>query len=281
MIELNEIVDFIRTSPPLIQDGAGLVTKSSLETHELHQLILGNNCAIHIPGYFSKAAANLAGEKILSSSPAQTNFYDISYLMVNPKRLAMREENSKEEYYAGSFRKNRELNELFSPGPSPLDKLMIELDRVWNAGSQIMKDEGRLNIAASVRYMSPETFIRGIPGGYKHIDSPLLPDQKVFSACLYLKVPPQGGNLKIWDIQRELNPGHPALKFCNSTEPEIQNALDEIFPEPITLNVSAGDLVIFDTGRPHVVTPFEAGERLCLQSFLIYRGPDLPLEFSA
>ncbi|MES2527807.1 MAG: hypothetical protein V4598_12005 [Bdellovibrionota bacterium] len=281
MIELKSIAEFIRTSPPLIQDGASLIMKNSLEAGELQDLIHGKHCAIHVPGYFSGHSAQIAAEKILSSSPSQTNFYDISYLMVNPKKLAMKEENSREEYYTGSFRKNRELNELFSPGPSPIDKLMIELDRVWNAGAQILKDEGRLNIAASVRYMSPETFIRGIPGGYKHIDAPLLPNQKVFSACLYLKVPSPGGNLKIWDIQRERNPGHPALKYCNSTEPEIQNALDEIFPEPLTLNVSAGDLVIFDTGRPHVVTPFETGERLCLQSFLIYRGPDLPLEFSA
>ncbi len=136
-------------------------------------------------------------------------------------------------------------------------------------------------MAGSVRYMNSDTFLKNIPGGYKHIDAQHLPGQRVFSACLYLKVPPENGDLRIWDVMGETNPNHPALKYCNSVEPDIQNVLQEIFPEPLTVKVEAGDLVIFDTGRPHVVTPFHTGERLCLQSFLICRGIHHPIEFSA
>ena len=62
----------------------------------------------------------------------------------------------------------------------------------------------------------------------------------IFTVNIYLKVPENGGSLKIWKSIFE----------------------KEIFPQ-------AGDVIIFNPEYYHSVQPFPKGERISLQTFLL------------
>ena len=195
---------------------------------------------------------------------------------------------------------------------SPLDKLRLELDECWPGGATLLKDSaGRPYLPGVGRLMQGPT---RWADGFAHVDelTPLRTDRGLFSANVYLEVPPTGGELHIWNvawvsvklesclcvvpIKTETNyrtelsfPStvkysrwdfyrHAAtLSLLTNPNEEAQRQLRGRLPPPLRIRPEAGDLIVICAQRPHAVQGFPIGNRVSLQSFITHEGARKPL----
>jgi len=187
---------------------------------------------------------------------------------------------------------------------SPLDKLRLELDEAWRSGATLLKDTrtGRPYLPGLGRIMKGPT---KSPEGFAHVDEllPISSSQGLFSANIYLEMPPSGGELHIWgvafkskwDFYRHAS----TLSLLTTPDPEGQQLLRAKLLSPrsdmqpstlkdgeVSLNSRAelvrlcpdpGDLVLLCAQRPHAVQGFPIGKRVSLQSFLTHSGKGSPI----
>jgi hypothetical protein len=186
------------------------------------------------------------------------------------------------------------------PVLSPLDKLRLELDESWSGGATLLKDKvsGRPYLPGLGRVMKGPT---KWAEGFAHVDelSPLSDSKGLFSANVYLQMPPSGGELHVWclafkskwDFYRHAS----TLSLLTTPDSEGQRRLRAKLLNPkntkeettgrhgddpsltsagtlVRLRPEAGDLVLLCAQRPHAVQGFPIGERVSLQSFLTHSG---------
>ncbi|CAM9864064.1 unnamed protein product, partial [Hapterophycus canaliculatus] len=169
------------------------------------------------------------------------------------------------------------------PSLGPLDKLRLELDEVWPEGASVRKNEaGRAFLAGVARVMrGPTRYVEG----FMHVDelAPMVENRGTFSANVYLKVPPAGGELAIWplavrsrwDFYRHAE----TLSHLTVQGEEGQALLRRKFPPPRLIRVEPGDLVVLCVQRPHAAQGFPMGTRVSVQSFLTFeKGKALVLD---
>lgn len=162
------------------------------------------------------------------------------------------------------------------PPLGPLDKLRLELDEVWPEGASVRKDEsGRAFLAGVVRVMrGPTRYVEG----FMHVDelSPMVEGGGTFSANVYLRVPPAGGELAVWplavrsrwDFYRHAE----TLSHLTVQGEEGQALLRRRLPRPRLIRVAPGDLVVLCVQRPHAAQGFPMGTRVSVQSFLTFEN---------
>lgn len=169
------------------------------------------------------------------------------------------------------------------PHLGPLDKLRLELDEVWPEGANVRKDDsGRAFLAGVARIMrGPTRYV----DGFMHVDELALMTERrgTFSANIYLKVPPAGGELAIWplavrsrwDFYRHAE----TLSHLTVQGEEGQALLRRKLPRPLLIKVAPGDLVVLCVQRPHAAQGFPMGTRVSVQSFLTFeKGKALLLD---
>jgi len=156
---------------------------------------------------------------------------------------------------------------------SPLDKLRLELDECWSKGATLLKDTktGLPYLPGIGRIMNGPT---QWTDGFVHVDelSPLDKTSGLFSANIYLQLPPVGGEIHIWgvsfknrwDFYRHAS----TLSLMTTPDEPSQNLLRSILPKPIRIKPDRGDLIMICTQRPHAVQGFPIGKRVSLQSFI-------------
>lgn len=173
---------------------------------------------------------------------------------------------------------------LGQPPPlGPLDKLRLELDEVWPSGSTVRKNaEGRSFLAGVARIMrGPTRYV----DGFMHVDelAPMVTNRGTFSANVYLKVPPTGGELAVWplavrsrwDFYRHAE----TLSQLTVQGEEGQALLRRKLPRARQIVVAPGDLVLLCVQRPHAAQGFPMGTRVSVQSFLTFeKGKTLVLD---
>lgn len=279
-VNLPVLLNFIAAAPAVSTDGLRVLKRRQLDAKTLGDLIAEKVAVIHIPGYCDPALAARAAKAVVVRFPLNTKNYgkltrdghhlDVNYPVATPKVLGMTSKTSSARYFREASRANQHIRDLFGRELSPLDRLRLELDEVWPAGCHVTKTKGKTNLAGSIRHMTAETLIPGLPEGYCHIDDPNRFDfRRYFSACIYLKVPSRGGELNVWDVSyTPENSVNPLIKLCNRPEPELQRAIRQRLPKPLVVKPAPGDLILFDVGRPHAVSGFARGERICIQSFV-------------
>ena len=122
--------------------------------------------------------------------------------------------------------------------------------------------------------------------GFAHVDEldVMRDDRGLFSANVYLKNAPSGGNLLLWPItfrsRWDFYRNSPTLSLCLSPDQASQALLRERLPDPVVIKVEEGDLVLLCTQRPHAVQgPILGGPRVSMQGFLQFqRGKPFYLE---
>ncbi|CAN0373217.1 unnamed protein product [Ectocarpus sp. 13 AM-2016] len=161
-----------------------------------------------------------------------------------------------------------------SPLLGPLDKLRLELDEVWPEGASVRKnEEGKAFLAGVARVMrGPTRYVEG----FMHVDelAPMIESRGTFSANVYLKVPPTGGELAVWplavrsrwDFYRHAE----TLSHLTVQGEEGQALLRRKLPPPRVIKVAPGDLVVLCVQRPHAAQGFPMGTRVSVQSFLTF-----------
>jgi hypothetical protein len=167
----------------------------------------------------------------------------------------------KEKYYAEAMSGIRALRAASYPGLSPIDRLRVELDENWVPGANLANFEGKKMFVGIGRVMKPE--LSQMSEYQPHWDS--VPTQYAnllgqFSANVYLAVPDEGGELEIWDIE----PLPTSIIHHNDPERDWRAEL----PPSIRLKPDKGDLLLFNTRRPHAITRFDGATRVAAQCFI-------------
>ena len=167
--------------------------------------------------------------------------------------------------------------EIVSPYRLPLDDLRLELEELWPEGARIGKLEGNKMLPGIARMFEADAS-SGLPP-HQDILSRDLPRWKKarnmkaqIAANIYLKTPPEGGELELWDYsptQEEyhlLRNGH--HDFLDRKKLPSSNAL--IKPE-------VGELILMRSDHVHAVLPSRGGSRVAMSCFIGYYGYEHPL----
>lgn len=294
MLEDEVIQTLKRAHARLVFEKVEVATVRELTADALSSLFRGRIAAIHVKRFADPSLAKRAAAGMVSTK-AKRWFLDgyetdMSYLkhLGEPGRESAYGTERRARYHATAVRNLRRVRALFAPHLSPVDRLRLELDELWPKGANLREVSGRKYGAGVVRVMRPERFLdgRARTEGICHIDDLMEPGTpRLFSACIYLRVPPSGGELAIWGL--ELTRRHRRNPFYRllgrgAFLPGAPEAVHEVIgPPSVTLTPSAGDLILFDTARPHAVRGFARGDRVQSQSFVAFDGVKEPLALFA
>lgn len=167
------------------------------------------------------------------------------------------------DYYRNVLRGIRRVRRACSPLLSPIDRLRLELDEIWDEGANVAAFEGKKMFVGIVRLMRAE--LSGASEEHPHFDA--LPEHCYpldgqFAANIFLSMPEEGGEFETWKVA-PLAPGFtPPLSGA-----EWRTAL----PNYLSVRPELGSLIIFNSRRPHAIRKFASGFRASLQCFIGYR----------
>jgi hypothetical protein len=253
-----------------------VATIDKLTEEVLRSFISDELCAIQIPRYCAPELSRRLAQWFAFSPELENYTHEIrngnqvKYLEYGVERLGVpfnstygKEANSPEKllYYDSALSGLRRVREKCAPELSPIDKLRLELDELWPYGANVGAFEGRKMFVGIGRVMRAKT--SGIAELQPHFDA--VPEAIVnlraqYAANIYLKLPAAGGELEIWDI--------PPIPL-DQIEGESDNRdWRSKLPPSFLVTPREGDLIIFNTRRPHAIRSFAEGHRVTLQSFI-------------
>ena len=148
-----------------------------------------------------------------------------------------------------------ELSCFCAPALPPVDALYAYLQKLWPYGASIAEFEYWTTSLGYTRIQesSRNRRIENDP----HVDRfpfNLLPIERTISAVVYLRLPPEGGELEIWDIGPEQYRSS-IKRFATIERSSLPSPHTTILPRP-------GDVVLFNSARPHAVRGFNDGIRI-------------------
>jgi hypothetical protein len=283
---LREIADAESGKVSIEADGTAAQRVDDVTFDALHNLFTNRTCALHVRNFVSSATCTVLNKWIMSKSQYMWKNTDMYYGLGLPvNSLHGPTANHCLRYFKQAIPTMRKIRET-SKSLAPLDKLRLELDEAWPAGARISTDNPyrRKMFVGLARVMRPEGLVGAATAteGLIHVDAPVFGDaaQGVFSANVYLKMPPKGGELVVWNIAVKQNAQSRrkavlvallANAFSDDHREKVQSALRKILPSPIIIKPAAGDLIILNSGRPHAVRRFSQGLRITMQTFIAYQ----------
>jgi hypothetical protein len=273
----------------LPSDGSRVVTVDALSEGVLRELFVDHTaCAVRVPRFCSPELARALGEWIVSTSgvnelPVDSlsgiKKSDMFYGIGTPFIVATQSREDFYRYFLESIPAARRAREA-AGGASPIDRLRLELDERWPAGASLATYKGRKMNPAIARVMTPGGMLDDAVAkveGMCHCDaSPILPKQGgFFSANVYLDVPPDGGELCVWNVRARLGDlvaNRTLLRHLFEFDTKGQAHIRARLPPPLTIKPEPGDLVLINSGRPHAVRGFAEGRRITMQTFIKASG---------
>ena len=281
-----------------------VLSSRRLESAHLKALLSHECAAVHVLSFMSPHAAASLAQRLVARDATATSSRPSSWEVANgrgmessdvravggiPFAMAMdsarRDPSQRDEYFRRASEEilwlrglgvGAEIEGECTPVLSPLDRLRLELDEAWPAGATLLKDQatGLPFLPGIGRIMEGPT---RWADGFCHVDdlAPMGSSGGLFSANIYLEMPPVGGNLQVWPVawQRRYDFYRHASLLSGLTTPDEggQRALRRAFPKPLELAPRPGDLVILCAQRPHAVQGFPLGRRVSLQSFITHK----------
>jgi hypothetical protein len=228
---------------------------------------------LKIPNYFDSELALRAASWFFSHETPEPWFLDanksvktdMDYIFGVPRRVANQRPEMARKYQESSQEFWKKLEQAFGTSATPMHTLIATLREQFPEHFRILDFAGAPGLPAIVRSMTHMSCAEGIC----HVDS--FPNTKQLSANLYLETPVVGGELKIWDIARdELKPESAWYRIItkHAYQEEFVESVQLFLPPPVVVPVAPGDLIIFDTSKPHAVRGVAKGRRIALQTFL-------------
>ncbi len=259
------------------EDHAQLVlTDTQVTKSNILKLLHNKIYALRIPGHYSKEACDIVTRNFLNSNliANYTNAANIGRVGMAFYEVQDSHEML-EEYYRVAKINNARIKETFFPYVSPIDMLMIDLNKIWVAGCKIENLHGENMFVGLLRILDENAQI------HPHQDL-LRRDTKTalnaytqitqLAANIYLNMPNEGGELQLWahgcsddEYKKLLTPGDYYVDRKKIAEPII------------TIKPEAGELVLFNPTRYHAVTAGEGSKRVSVSCFIGYRGEYNPL----
>lgn len=242
-----------------------VIRVSTVECHHLAALAIGEVDAIRISNFATPESCEFLAASILRSD--LLGDYDNARLISRVGKSFFETETpeSRKHYFAKSIQWIREMRELCEPMLTPIDKLRLALDEAWPSGATLASMEGDRLFAGLARIFKRGSFSE-IHQDNLLWDAPHSNFSREltaqFAANTYLKMPNNGGALNLWrtELSKEQydqwkNEGSYGLNSCFLPPPDI------------TLVPKVGELIIFNSRRPHEVTDGD-GDRIAWSSFI-------------
>ena len=149
----------------------------------------------------------------------------------------------------------KELSNFCAPALPPIEALYHYLQRLWPSGASLARFEywstslGYTRIQHSRRNRKIEND--------PHVDKfpfALLPVDRTFSAVVYLRLPPEGGELELWDCKPD--------EYRSRLKEFATIDRSQLPPPDVTISPHPGDVVFLNSARPHAVRGFSGGMRI-------------------
>jgi hypothetical protein len=253
-----------------------VLIEKQVTKHNLCKLLNGEIYALRIPGHYAKEACKIVTNNFLNSDLVANYINAVNIGRVGMAFYEVQEDPLRlEEYYRLAKINNTRIKETFAPYVSPIDMLMIDLNKAWPAGCKIENLHGENMFVGLLRVLDENAPI------HPHQDV-LRRDAKTalnaytlttqLAANIYLNMPEEGGELQLWangcsddEYRRLLTPGDYYVDRSKLAEPVI------------TIRPEAGELVLFNPTRYHAVTAGKGAKRVSVSCFVGYRGEYNPL----
>ena len=253
-----------------------VLTLNNLDLASLEALFTNKICAIRVPNYADSDMCDNLSSWFLKNENIEEYHHEVrvddkvKYLKYGVDRVGVaynttynKPADSAEniKYHHEALSGIRALREAMHPHLSPIDKLRLELDEIWTYDASVASFEGKKMFVGIGRVMQPET--SHLAETQPHFDSvpeklSILSGQ--FSANVYLKLPPSGGELELWDI--------PPLPITEIDNADLDTDWRSNLPQSLLIKPEKGDLILINTRRAHAIRKFDQGERATVQCFI-------------
>ncbi len=175
----------------------------------------------------------------------------------------------KNEYYKNANRHNERVREICFPYISPIDLIISLLDTIWNKGCKRAIFEGNKAFAGLVRVLSENSSIEPHQDIFKRDsltafnDNPI--KEQIAFNC-FLSTAEDGGEMELWDYKPS---DEEYVKLAHKDE-KLSYGLDrsKVGAPTMTYTPKIGEIVLFNAGYLHAVSPVRKGQRLTLSSFI-------------
>lgn len=253
--------------------------ENTLSSEAIMALLNNEIDVIRVPQFYPKDLCDLLSMKMLST-PLYGTYKNAPLIGRIGQAFFETTVSGKDSitYWENSINWVREMRAACYPYLTPIDKLRLELDEVWSAGSTIASINGKRMFVGLGRvfqaggYAEPHQDILAwdAPNSF---EAAMLKGQ--FAVNTYLKLPECGGQLKIWRI--ELNKReYDAFKIPGSYGVDVSKLPPA--SEVISISPVVGELIVFNSRRVHAVEPSLGGCRIAWSNFVGYLGEDSPLQ---
>ncbi|GBN44549.1 hypothetical protein AVEN_123923-1 [Araneus ventricosus] len=170
-----------------------------------------------------------------------------------------------EKYLSLALPTIRSIRKAAAPYLTPIDKFRVELDEAWPNKANVAILNGRKTFCGIGRIMPTSlSELSEVQPHFDAVPTSCFPNiHKQFTANFYLNVPDQGGELEIWNI--------PPLDISEIESFKIPEDWRSTLPASMKVKPGQGDLVFFNTRRPHAITKFHGqNPRVSIQTFIGY-----------
>ena len=280
---------FKRHMHSLQPDGSKILVKDNLNMESINTLFRDNSVlAIRVPGFCSNEVARKLGNEALKEYAnwklGGKIVTDMCYAGGSiPKEVACNNKQSFIDYFLQNNEYVNSQREL-SNQEWPVDRLIEQLSEFWLGGAKLGSWLGQTFRPAITRVMDVKHSYnqQSLKTGFIHTDnySNINSTSGLFSANIYLNIPEEGGELHIWNvnmsqdrsIRERISSKIFRLIQASLFNITIQKQFREFLPEPYIIKPELGDLIIFNTSRPHSVSPILKGKRVSIQLFIRKKG---------
>lgn len=252
-----------------------IIEVDSINNTILKRLFNDEILAVRVSNYYDKNVCNTVSQSFLKSKKVECYHHEVSedgkvqYIDYGVDRYGCSfnttyngDYSAIERYYGEAVPTIKEVRDIFSKNISPYDKFRLELDEVWNGSVGLANYEGKKMLAGIVRVMNrysesikleEQPHVDALPRKYKNLAGQ-------FAVNIYLSIPKNGGELELWDV--------PSLDVESCLNLPSNYNWREVLPKSIIIKPRVGELVIFNTRKPHAVRRIFTGARVSIQSFI-------------
>jgi hypothetical protein len=245
----------------------------SLNQEALTQLFNNTICVLRVPQYCATTVCEQLSTWFLNNEAITPYHYVMKqeqevksiYFGVDrvgsPFNSTYGDEKEKDKYYAAALLGISALRKASVPFLSPIDRLRLELDENWVQGANLASFENKKMFIGIGRVMKSElSHLSELQPHWDSVPTQYVDLQGQFSANIYLSTPNVGGELEIWDVE----PLPTSIIHKNDVNRDWRAEL----PPSISVKPETGDLLIFNTRRPHAIKCFDSGTRIATQFFI-------------
>ncbi|KAB8031857.1 2OG-Fe(II) oxygenase [Fluviispira multicolorata] len=254
-----------------------ILVLDSLDENSLNKLFSGEALAIHIKKYADKEISNKLTNYFIQHPKLECHPHDLKKedktvlvdygvdrvgVSYNTTFGQAKESENYKKYFEGALPAIREVRNTCAPYLAPFDKFRLELDEMWSPGASIANFEGRKMHAGIARVMKRPELSYSVEK-QPHFDGLQQKEVKLigqYSVNIYIYMPEIGGELELWDV--------PAIPIENLIEDSSECDWRGILPISTIIRPEQGDLIMFNTRKPHAIRSFSASYRVTLQSFI-------------